>query len=114
LKDSDFSPVKGDMAEHLKSKITSNMKLQIKTCLNIPNNIRLLVVSLPAVFFLASASGQETLDFIPYIQASPNAIVSLQGTDGNFYGTTYWCIGAAAIISDTVFQMTPAGALTKC
>ena len=94
--------------------------MQTKTCLNIPNMIRALTVSLSAVFFLGSANGQETFydfpysletpnDFVPNIPGSPNAIVSVQGTNGNYYGTTYW--GGSNNLG-TVFQMTPAGALT--
>jgi uncharacterized repeat protein (TIGR03803 family) len=40
---------------------------------------------------------------------SPNAGL-VQATDGNFYGTTYWC--GANYIYGTVFKMTPGGLLT--
>jgi uncharacterized repeat protein (TIGR03803 family) len=84
------------------------MRIQIKPCLNIPTIIRALVTSLTMVFVLGSANGQET---IYNFKSAPEVDVSLmQGTNGNFYGST----GSGGSNNlGTVFQMTPAGALTN-
>jgi len=63
------------------------MKKQIKTCLAIPEDIRLLLALLTPSLLLTSACGPEIL-FHFQDSANPNAL-SLQGIGGNSHGTTH-------------------------
>ena len=83
------------------------MKIQIKTCLNIQTVIHALATSFATALVLDSACGQEILHSFPGVQ-EPDATL-MQGTNGNFYGTTHR--GGDADLG-TVFKMTSAGVLT--
>ena len=83
------------------------MKIQIKTCLNIQTVIHALATSFATALVLDSACGQEILHSFPGVQEPDAALV--QGTNGNFYGTTHR--GGDADLG-TVFKMTSAGVLT--
>jgi uncharacterized repeat protein (TIGR03803 family) len=84
------------------------MKIQIKTCLNIQTVIHALATSFATALILVPAYGQEILHSFPGVQEPDAALV--QGTNGNFYGTTY---SGGGNNLGTVSKMTPVRALTK-
>jgi uncharacterized repeat protein (TIGR03803 family) len=83
------------------------MKLHIKTRLNRSVIMRSFVTSLATAIVLGPAYGEEILHSFCGVQEPDAALV--QGTNGNFYGTTYW---GGDYGLGSVFEMTAAGSVT--
>ncbi|HEY3853348.1 MAG TPA: choice-of-anchor tandem repeat GloVer-containing protein [Verrucomicrobiae bacterium] len=80
---------------------------QTKSRLTLPAIAGAFIISCIAAFLFGPVYGQEILHAFPGVQEPDGALV--QGTNGNFYGTTYWG-GSAG--HGSVFEMTPAGSVT--